>query len=284
MADFSLNNLNLRSVCTFVVLALAWPTAVPAQTDTLTLQGHVHANGGKPLAGVVLRIISTTRKFQQQTKTDDFGAFKFPGLQSGKYSLKARLAGLQQSIALEGRSLSADLVMTATASPPGSPAPESPAPQLHQAMRRGNRQHGGGAGCGRFGANRIRGCFFDSYRNSVFDARPFAFSGIEQRKQQYLQNNFGVMLGGPLNIPTSIEEAITPPSSLDIRDRASDPPISPRSPSPPRQNATVISPRPWAATASPWHSSIPHLSALTPTGGSPITRFPRGASVPSPAA
>jgi hypothetical protein len=35
----------------------------------------------------------------------------------------------------------------------------------------------------------------------VFDARPFSFSGIEQSKQQYLQNSFGAMVGGPLNIP-----------------------------------------------------------------------------------
>src|SRR5262245_49564080 len=60
---------------------------------------------------------------------------------------------------------------------------------------------GGRGGFGRFGANRIRGSFFEDYRNSVFDARPFSFSGIEQSKQQYLQNSFGAMVGGPLNIP-----------------------------------------------------------------------------------
>lgn len=268
-------------------------------------------------------------KSDQQTNTDDSGTFKFTGLQPGYYNLGASLAGfapLQRSIALEGQSLSIDLVMTATARTPtvpsnvsrqsptrrqqrgfqtltlqtpenldashdGSPAVVGATPaagpdgssssdsrstdalliqgsvssdsanspfgeglsedriqeireRIREGIGRSELPGGGGfqgrggfgggegggpgggfggpfnggggfggpgggggggfggrAGFGRFGANRIRGSFFDNYRNSVFDARPFSFSGIEQRKQQYLQNNFGVMLGGPLNIP-----------------------------------------------------------------------------------
>ncbi|HVN77667.1 MAG TPA: TonB-dependent receptor [Terriglobia bacterium] len=60
---------------------------------------------------------------------------------------------------------------------------------------------GGGRGGQGFGANRIRGSFFDTYRNSVLDARPYSFSGLEQQKFSYIQNNFGAFIGGPLSIP-----------------------------------------------------------------------------------
>ena len=334
MADFKLNSF-LHYIGSVVVLALVWTTALSAQPETPTLQGFVRAPGGKPLAGVLMRVTTTTVKSEQQTKTDDSGAYKFTGLQPGYYRLEASLAGfapLQRSIALEGQSLSIDLVMTAAAGSPGRPSPEShpavaPASASQQSATRrqrgfqtltlqtpenldasgdgslavvgsapaanlesgsgsdsrstdalliqgsvssdsanspfgeglsedrvqeireriregigrgefpggggfqgregfgagaGRGQGGGGSGpfgggggfggpggggfggrggFGRSGANRIRGSFFDSYRNSVFDARPFSFSGIEQSKQQYLQNSFGAMVGGPLNIP-----------------------------------------------------------------------------------
>jgi len=60
---------------------------------------------------------------------------------------------------------------------------------------------GPGSGFGRFGANRLRGSLFESLRDSVFDARQFSFSGLEQSKPSYIQNNFGAFLGGPFSIP-----------------------------------------------------------------------------------
>jgi hypothetical protein len=59
----------------------------------------------------------------------------------------------------------------------------------------------GGGGFGRFGANRLRGSVFESLRDSVFDARQYSFSGLEQPKPSYIQNNFGAFLGGPFSIP-----------------------------------------------------------------------------------
>jgi hypothetical protein len=41
----------------------------------------------------------------------------------------------------------------------------------------------------------------ESHRNSVFNARQFSFSGLEQSKLPYHQNNFGASLGGPFRIP-----------------------------------------------------------------------------------
>jgi hypothetical protein len=60
---------------------------------------------------------------------------------------------------------------------------------------------GAGGGFGRFGANRLRGSLFESLGDSVFDARQFSFSGLEQPKPSYIHNNFGAFLGGPFSIP-----------------------------------------------------------------------------------
>src|SRR5207245_431158 len=66
-------------------------------------------------------------------KTNASGVYRFEGLQPGKYNLEANLAGfvsLQRTIALEGQSLSTDLVMVSAAGgPPGSPSPAPPNPK-----------------------------------------------------------------------------------------------------------------------------------------------------------
>src|SRR4026209_2766696 len=124
MADFKLNNL-FHYIGALVVLALAWTSALSAQAETVTLQGYVHEQGGKPLAGVLIRVTSKMGKSDQQTKTADSGTYKFTGLQLGYYRLEASLAGfapLQRSIALEGQSLSIDLAMTAAAGSPSRPS------------------------------------------------------------------------------------------------------------------------------------------------------------------
>lgn len=71
-------------------------------------------------------------------------------------------------------------------------------------MAAGGPGMGGGGFGGRFGqlgANRLRGMITESHRNSVFNARQFSFSGLEQSKLPYHQNNFGASLGGPFKIP-----------------------------------------------------------------------------------
>ncbi len=60
---------------------------------------------------------------------------------------------------------------------------------------------GPGGGFGRFGGNRLRGSLFESLRDSIFDARQFSFSGLEQPKPSYIQNSFGAFLGGPFSVP-----------------------------------------------------------------------------------
>ncbi|MBZ5554163.1 MAG: TonB-dependent receptor [Acidobacteriia bacterium] len=65
---------------------------------------------------------------------------------------------------------------------------------------------GGRGGFGGFGGrnarvNKIQGNFFMNYRNSVFDAKPYSFQGVDQSRPSYIRNNFGGSVGGPLNIP-----------------------------------------------------------------------------------
>lgn len=73
--------------------------------------------------------------------------------------------------------------------------------------RAGGMEGGGGfAGFGGFGGrnarvNKIQGNLFMNYRNSIFDAKPYSFQGINQSRPAYIRNNFGASIGGPLNIP-----------------------------------------------------------------------------------
>jgi hypothetical protein len=65
---------------------------------------------------------------------------------------------------------------------------------------------GGRGGFGGFGGrnarvNKIQGNLFVNYRNSVFDAKPYSFQGVDQSRPSYIRNNFGGSIGGPLNIP-----------------------------------------------------------------------------------
>src|SRR5206468_1305883 len=43
--------------------------------------------------------------------------------------------------------------------------------------------------------NRLRGSLYENYSNSVFDARQYSFSGLEQPKGSYNLNSFGANLG-----------------------------------------------------------------------------------------
>jgi carboxypeptidase family protein len=102
-------------ICAVFALVLALPFYAGAEAEMLTLQGRIRAQDGKPMAGAVLRVTSTTRKSERQTNTDESGGFKIVGLEPGWYRLEASLSGfapLQRSIDLEGQSLSIDLVMT----------------------------------------------------------------------------------------------------------------------------------------------------------------------------
>jgi Carboxypeptidase regulatory-like domain/TonB dependent receptor-like, beta-barrel len=55
----------------------------------------------------------------------------------------------------------------------------------------------GGRGMGRR-QPRLNGSIYSSYRNSVFNARPYSITGNEVTKPLQIQNNFGVSVGGAL--------------------------------------------------------------------------------------
>ncbi len=49
--------------------------------------------------------------------------------------------------------------------------------------------------------NRMRFSFFDTYDNSVWDARPYSITGVESPKLGHYNERLGLILGGPLRIP-----------------------------------------------------------------------------------
>ena len=67
---------------------------------------------------------------------------------------------------------------------------------------------GGGRGAftlggrrGRFNFNQPHGSVFYTLGDSIFNAKPFSLNGQPTEKPSYIQNHFGVTVGGPLNIP-----------------------------------------------------------------------------------
>ena len=53
----------------------------------------------------------------------------------------------------------------------------------------------------RFNPNRLRGSINYSLGDSIFDARPYALSGVPAAKQPYNRQRIGAVIGGPLQIP-----------------------------------------------------------------------------------
>jgi hypothetical protein len=49
--------------------------------------------------------------------------------------------------------------------------------------------------------NRVRFSFFDTYENSVWDARPYSITGVESPKLGHYNERFGANIGGPMRIP-----------------------------------------------------------------------------------
>lgn len=58
-----------------------------------------------------------------------------------------------------------------------------------------------GGRMGRFNVNRPHGSLFYSMGDSDFDAAPYSLTGQPTAKPGYMQQRFGFVLGGPLNIP-----------------------------------------------------------------------------------
>ena len=75
-------------------------------------------------------------------------------------------------------------------------------------IRRWSGGFGGGAGFGGGGfpggrgmgrrQPKFSGSMYSSYRNSVFNARPYSITGNEVTKPLQIQNHFGISVGGAL--------------------------------------------------------------------------------------
>ena len=60
---------------------------------------------------------------------------------------------------------------------------------------------GGGARVGRFNFNKPHGTLYYSANTSALNAEPYSLTGAASENPGYLQQRFGVSVGGPLNIP-----------------------------------------------------------------------------------
>ena len=123
-------------------------------------------------------------------------AAKKTAAQIAEEQRKAYRDKLAKAIAERGREAKGGFgAMVPTAARTGSPGNGVPPPPGGSADLSG---FWGGPG---FKLNRVRGSFRMRYFNSIFDARPFSFSGLEQPKLDYSRKNYSVSAGGPMQIP-----------------------------------------------------------------------------------
>ena len=85
----------LRPVLFVLVAALLLSATAWAQTQTSTILGSVTDPQGSVIVGAKVTVISEGTSEQRQASTDANGAFSFPGLQPGNYSVKIESAGFQ---------------------------------------------------------------------------------------------------------------------------------------------------------------------------------------------
>ncbi len=88
-----------RSIAAFLILSavafLAAPSLFADGTQLGTLGGRVVDQEGKVLPGATVELISLDKGFTRSMVTDAVGAFNFPLLQPGPYTVKVSLAGFQ---------------------------------------------------------------------------------------------------------------------------------------------------------------------------------------------
>lgn len=78
------------------ILALAVPTLVLADGTLLgTIQGRVVDESGAGVAGAMVEVVSVDKGFRRTQAADAAGAFVFPLLQTGRYTVRASLTGFQ---------------------------------------------------------------------------------------------------------------------------------------------------------------------------------------------
>jgi hypothetical protein len=100
----------------------------PQRSGGVTILGKVLNPAGVPAADALVRLEQNGVQGAVETKTNAAGAFSFPALQAGNYTLSAEKAGLRSRAAdvtasLQGDSKQVDLVLQdSTAASPSSPS------------------------------------------------------------------------------------------------------------------------------------------------------------------
>lgn len=78
-----------------IMLGLAVPTGTWAQNTTGSIRGTAMDTSGAAVAGADVSLIETDTGYSRQDKTDGNGAFDFPSIPVGRYSLKVSKAGFK---------------------------------------------------------------------------------------------------------------------------------------------------------------------------------------------
>src|SRR5437870_7521737 len=84
-----------KSVTATLAVMLLWTAAASAQSSFGRLAGSVFDNSGGVLPGVLVTLTSEQTTQSQITTTSEAGAFLFPQVQPGLYSVAMMLAGFR---------------------------------------------------------------------------------------------------------------------------------------------------------------------------------------------
>src|SRR5215469_15869737 len=76
-------------------LLLLLATAAPAQNTSGVLSGEVQDASGAPFADLEVRLTSSDNGFLRKIRTNQAGAFSFPDLSGGGYSIDIATAGFK---------------------------------------------------------------------------------------------------------------------------------------------------------------------------------------------
>jgi hypothetical protein len=85
----------LTYLLTLFILVLAFTTGLMAQLQTGAIRGSVKDNQNNPLPGVTVQIMSDAIMGTQSYITSETGAFRFPAIPPGTYSIMAEMPGFQ---------------------------------------------------------------------------------------------------------------------------------------------------------------------------------------------
>src|SRR5437867_3822438 len=180
----------------FVLSTYAW-----AQTSNATLGGTVSDPTGALIPGASITAVNTQTGIVSTTVSNEAGAYQFPSLQTGNYTVKAELPGFQTHTyneVLLGVSQQVRLNFTLQVSSVATAVEVSVAADTLLATSAASRGSGQVQMVTRSGTNQLRGSIFGTNRNSALDANTW-FNNFNRVGKNYdNRNQYGGRISGPI--------------------------------------------------------------------------------------